>query len=84
MAWVYLFLAGLFEIGWPVGLYMAQQSETRTIGIVAAVAFMTVSGLLCGLPRNISLLAPPTLYGPALALPELFLSECSFTGIRPV
>lgn len=46
MAWVYLFLAGLFEIGWPVGLKIAQQAETRTIGIIAAVAFMAVSGLL--------------------------------------
>jgi quaternary ammonium compound-resistance protein SugE len=46
MAWVYLFLAGLFEIGWPVGLKMAQQAESRTIGIVVSVAFMTVSGLL--------------------------------------
>jgi quaternary ammonium compound-resistance protein SugE len=46
MAWVYLFLAGLFEIGWPVGLKMAQQAESRTIGIVVSVAFMAVSGLL--------------------------------------
>jgi len=44
MAWVYLVLAGLFEIGWPVGLKMAQAPETRWSGIGVAVAFMVVSG----------------------------------------
>lgn len=46
MAWIYLVLAGLFEIGWPVGLKMAQETETRIIGIVIALAFMAVSGFL--------------------------------------
>lgn len=46
MAWVYLFLAGIFEIGWPVGLKMAQESGTRISGILIAVAFMAVSGFL--------------------------------------
>lgn len=39
-------MAGLFEIGWPVGLKMAQQSETRVIGILTAVIFMAISGFL--------------------------------------
>ncbi len=46
MAWIFLLLAGLFEIGWPFGLKMAQQSETRFSGIVVAVVFMTISGFL--------------------------------------
>jgi hypothetical protein len=29
MSWVYLVLAGLFEIGWPVGIKISQASETR-------------------------------------------------------
>ena len=33
MSWVYLVLAGPFEIGWPVGLKMAQEPETRWTGI---------------------------------------------------
>jgi len=44
MAWVYLVLAGLFEIGWPVGLKIAQAPETRWSGIWVAVAFMAFSG----------------------------------------
>lgn len=45
MAWFYLVLAGLFEIGWPVGLKMAQIPESRWLGIGVAVGFMTFSGL---------------------------------------
>lgn len=52
MAWVYLIWAGLFEIGWPVGLKMAQQANTRAIGIVVAVVFMTVSGLFLWLAQK--------------------------------
>lgn len=44
MAWIFLFLAGLFEIGWPVGLKVAQQAETRLLGIGIAIFFMAVSG----------------------------------------
>jgi quaternary ammonium compound-resistance protein SugE len=33
MSWLYLLLAGLFEIGWPVGLKISQVPETRWVGI---------------------------------------------------
>ena len=46
MAWIYLVMAGLFEIGWPVGLKVAQQAETRLLGIGIAIFFMAVSGTL--------------------------------------
>lgn len=46
MSWVLLILAGLFEIGWPIGLKMAQQDSTRWLGIAVAVFFMGVSGWL--------------------------------------
>lgn len=44
MAWIYLILAGLMEVGWPVGLKMAQQPESRVLGIVMAIGFMAASG----------------------------------------
>ncbi len=46
MAWVYLTLAGLFEIGWPVGLKIAGNENTRIMGIIMAVIFMAISGAL--------------------------------------
>ncbi|HVW64429.1 MAG TPA: multidrug efflux SMR transporter [Nitrosospira sp.] len=54
MSWVYLVLAGLLEIGWPVGLKMAQEAETRWVGIAVAIGFMVASGFLLWLAqRNI-------------------------------
>ncbi|MBW6510851.1 MAG: multidrug efflux SMR transporter [Desulfuromonadaceae bacterium] len=52
MAWVYLIFAGLSEIGWPVGLKMAQTPETRWSGIGVAVVFMAVSGFLLWLAQR--------------------------------
>ena len=46
MAWFYLVLAGLFEIGWPLGLKIAQVEKTRLAGIAIAAAFMAFSGFL--------------------------------------
>ena len=52
MAWIYLFLAGGFEIGWPVGLKMAQEAETKILGIIVAVALMAISGFLLWLAQK--------------------------------
>lgn len=52
MAWIYLILAGIFEIGWPVGLKIAQQQETRWQGVAIAVIFMGVSGFLLWLAQK--------------------------------
>lgn len=46
MAWMYLVFAGLLEIGWPVGLKMAQAPSTRLLGVAVALAFMAASGTL--------------------------------------
>jgi len=46
VAWTYLVLAGLLEIGWPVGLKLAQAPGTRIVGILIALAFMAASGTL--------------------------------------
>ncbi|MEM6332085.1 MAG: multidrug efflux SMR transporter [Planctomycetota bacterium] len=46
MPWVYLLLAGLFEIGWPVGLKVSQMPGQRWVGIAVAVGCMAASGTL--------------------------------------
>jgi quaternary ammonium compound-resistance protein SugE len=48
-AWTYLIVAGLFEIGWPLGLKWAQEAQESRgtmIGIVVAVVSMAISGAL--------------------------------------
>ncbi|HEU4604580.1 MAG TPA: multidrug efflux SMR transporter [Steroidobacteraceae bacterium] len=52
MSWLYLVLAGCFEIGWPVGLKLAQQAHTRVVGIAMAAVFMIVSGVLLWLAQR--------------------------------
>jgi quaternary ammonium compound-resistance protein SugE len=52
MSWLYLLLAGCFEIGWPVGLKLAQQAHTRVTGIAMAVFFIVVSGVLLWLAQK--------------------------------
>jgi quaternary ammonium compound-resistance protein SugE len=52
MAWTYLVLAGLLEIGWPVGLKMAQAEGQRLWGILIAVGFMAGSGALLWLAQR--------------------------------
>ncbi|MBN9132891.1 MAG: hypothetical protein J0H48_05915 [Nitrosospira multiformis] len=51
MSWAYLVLAGLFEIGWPVGLKMAQEPSSRVTGVAIAVVFMATSGVLLWLAQ---------------------------------
>ena len=48
MAWIYLFFAGLFEIGWAIGLKYAH-GFTRLWPSLFTVAAMTVSLFLLGL-----------------------------------
>jgi quaternary ammonium compound-resistance protein SugE len=52
VSWVYLFLAGLFEIGWPVGIKISQNPDNRWLGIAIALIFMTVSGYLLWLAQQ--------------------------------
>jgi len=54
MSWLYLIIAGLLEIGWPVGLKMAQAPGSRLIGIAVAIICIGLSGALLWLAqRNI-------------------------------
>ena len=43
MAWIYLFIAAIFEVGWPVGLKMAEVSSSKIYWVLFAVIGMTLS-----------------------------------------
>jgi quaternary ammonium compound-resistance protein SugE len=56
MAWIYLVIAGLFEVTWPIGLKLAQSNDKRVFGVTLAVLGMAVSGaMLWVAQRNIPL-----------------------------
>ncbi len=47
MAWLYLILAGLFEIGWPLGLKLGWTEQgIRPWPLAASIACMAGSGVL--------------------------------------
>ncbi|GAA5443333.1 guanidinium exporter [Microbulbifer sp. NBRC 101763] len=52
MAWFYLLLAGLCEIGWVLGLKISQEVSTRLLGVVMAVVFIGLSGFLLWLAQR--------------------------------
>lgn len=45
MAWLYLLVAAVFEVGWPVGLKMAEISSLKLLWIVFAAVAMVFSGV---------------------------------------
>jgi quaternary ammonium compound-resistance protein SugE len=52
MAWIYLLAAGLLEIGWPIGLKIAENPDSRIRGIITAAVFMTASGAMLWLAQR--------------------------------
>ena len=44
MGWIYVLIAGVFEIAWPVGLKLAQTQAHRTGGLAMAIIGMALSG----------------------------------------
>lgn len=42
--WLYLVVAGLFEIGWPLGLKLASTPSMKVWGVLMAVGCMGLSG----------------------------------------
>ncbi len=55
MEWIYLLIAGVFEVGWPLGFKLSQvQANNKWLWIVFSVISMTLSGLFLWLAqRNI-------------------------------
>ncbi|MCD7970989.1 MAG: multidrug efflux SMR transporter [Alistipes sp.] len=45
MAWIYLILGGVFEIGWPLGFKLAAGGQHKVAFIAVSVFSMALSGL---------------------------------------
>jgi hypothetical protein len=44
MAWIYLIVAGIFEMGWPLGFKLSQVTEQKLLWILVGVISMAASG----------------------------------------
>lgn len=51
-AWLYLLLAGVLEIGWPLGFKLSQTTSHRFAFIVMAVLCMGLSGFFLWLAQR--------------------------------
>lgn len=52
MSWAYLFIAALFEVGWPFGMKMASISPHKILWILFAIIAMTLSGVFLYLAQK--------------------------------
>ena len=52
MAWFYLLIAGLFEIGWPVGYKLTALPGLRWTGLIIALASLTLSAIFLWLAQR--------------------------------
>jgi len=44
LTWLYLLIAGVFEVGWPLGFKLSQTTRFKWLFIVLAVVSMALSG----------------------------------------
>lgn len=52
MAWIYLLVAGVSEIGWPLGLKLSQTTNHKIPWIAFALVSMAVSGAFLWLAQK--------------------------------
>ncbi len=52
MGWFYLVVAGLFEIGWPLGFKLSQTTVNKAVWMIFAVLSMSASGLFLWLAQK--------------------------------
>jgi len=52
MSWIYLVLAGICEIGWPLGFKLSQVTTYRFLSIGFAAASMGLSGVFLWLAQR--------------------------------
>ncbi len=52
MDWIYLFVAGIFEIGWPLGLKLSQTTGNKIAWITFAGLSMVLSGIFLWLAQK--------------------------------
>lgn len=52
LAWAYLLIAGVLEIGWPLGFKLSQTTSYRIVFILMAVVCMAMSGVFLWLAQR--------------------------------
>lgn len=73
MAWIYLFIAAICEVGWPVGMKLAAVHPAwRIVWILFAAISMTLSGVFLYLVQRDKIYQPPALAQVRLVPADLY------------
>lgn len=52
MGWIYLIIADIFEVGWPVGFKLSQTTEYKVLWFIFGICSMALSGLFLWLAQK--------------------------------
>lgn len=52
MSWIYLLIAGIFEIGWPLGFKLSQSTNNKLLWILVSIVSMALSGAFLWLAQR--------------------------------
>lgn len=52
MGWIYLLIAAVFEVGWPLGQKMASVSSAKVLWIIFSIIVMGLSGVFLYLAQK--------------------------------
>lgn len=52
MHWFYLFIAGIFEVGWPLGFKLSQTTTQKWLWIAFSIVSMSLSGYFLWLAQK--------------------------------
>lgn len=52
MSWLYLIIAGIFEVGWPLGFKLSQTTNNKILWIAVSVISMSLSGVFLWLAQK--------------------------------
>jgi len=52
MNWIFLLIAGIFEIGWPLGFKLSQNSDKKYFWIGVSIVSMALSGYFLWLAQR--------------------------------
>ncbi len=52
MSWIFLIIAGIFEVGWPLGFKLSQNSDKKYLWIGVSIVSMALSGYFLWLAQR--------------------------------
>ncbi len=81
--WLYLMIAGLFEIGRPLGFKLSQVTRFRLLFVTLAVVSIACSGLFLWMAQRAIPIGTAYAVGTGIGAAGTFLIGIAFSGMPP-